>query len=259
MNQDTKPKMKLWKKITIGVVSILIILLIIGSLMDKYELGIKAYNKKDYETAYKYLSKIKPDDKNYADASAKAASSKRILDSLALVENTAEKLKEQQAAESKATTDNVKAEQKTTTKEQATAITSTKIPGLKPVDVYGNLENKGFTIKKEITTDNGCWWYCEKIEGGIKYYVRIYSSDVSSVEQISCDASVTTASNVKNAKSFFQFISSIPYENSEPNKISEWLNTNYNKDKASTIISGVKFSVYTKTEFGILFVIETGK
>lgn len=94
MNQ--KPKIKLWKKVTIISIVALISFIVIANLfMDKYKLGIEAYNKKDYGKAYLYLKQIGSDNKNYTDAKIKAKESKAKLDSLERVELTAEKLKDQ--------------------------------------------------------------------------------------------------------------------------------------------------------------------
>ncbi|MES2516080.1 MAG: hypothetical protein V4580_18135 [Bacteroidota bacterium] len=97
MNQ--KPKIKSWKKIAIISIVVLISFIIIANLfMDKYKLGLEAYNKKDYGKAYLYLKQIDPENKDYTDAKIKATESKAKLDSLGRAEVIAEKLKEQQKA-----------------------------------------------------------------------------------------------------------------------------------------------------------------
>lgn len=108
---EQKPKMKLWKKILIISISSFIALLILVSIfMDKYKMGIDAYNKKDYEKAYRYLKQIKSDDKNYLDASAKAATSKHLMDSLNLVSSNNDKSEANSNVEAEKTKVSVKEE-----------------------------------------------------------------------------------------------------------------------------------------------------
>lgn len=83
---DQKPKMKLWKKVLIISLSALILLVILITVFaDKYQMGITAFNKKDYEKAYLYLNQVKPDNKNYTDAMTKSKIAKQIIDSLGLI------------------------------------------------------------------------------------------------------------------------------------------------------------------------------
>lgn len=121
MNQEQKQKMKLWKKITIVVVPLLIVMFIVGSFLDKYDLGISTYKKHDYKSAYKYFKQVKPDHKNYADAVKMAELSKIKMDSVELVETNLEKLtKEKELAE-----ENAKAQKKIS--EEQTKLAEEKI------------------------------------------------------------------------------------------------------------------------------------
>lgn len=257
MNQEQKPKMKLWKKITIGVVFFLIVMAVIGNFLDKYDLGVSAYKKQDYESAYNYFKRVKPDHKYYADAVKMAEISKIKMDSVRLVETTLEKLKkDKELAEI-----NTKPSTQTQAPvEKAAAEISLKtIPGIVPGDIYTSLEKNGFTIEKEFSTENGCFWHCKFSSDGLDYYVRIFGSTTSVVEEIKAQATINTADNIQASKSFFNFIASIPYDNADNEQVSNWLKNNFNKDKQSITISGVTFSIYSPTKLTKLLTIETKK
>jgi hypothetical protein len=260
MDNTLRPKMKLWKKITIiSVASFIALVILVNVFMDKYKMGIDAYNKKDYEKAFRYLKQIKPDDKNYADASVKATASKNILDSLGIVAANEEKLKDGKA-NADANAKIVAEPQEQSTPENNVAEGSSKtIPGLEPVDVYLNLEKQGFSIDKKFSAEYGCSWFCKSTLDGIDYDVTIYGSTASVVEEIKAQATINTADNIQASKDFFNYIASIPYDNADHDQVSNWLKNNFNKDKQSITISGVTFTIYCPTKFGRLLTIETKK
>ncbi len=126
-----------------------------------------------------------------------------------------------------------------------------KIPGLTPVDVYLNLEKQDFETDKNFSSDYGNSWDCKKSYAGIDYTVNIYSSDnVTTVERVRATAMLNgqASKTIIATKPFIEYISSIPYEGNEPNKVAEWLNKNFNNDKQSITISNVKFTIYAPTK-----------
>jgi hypothetical protein len=263
MGEIQKPKMKRWKKITIISVTIFILLLaLIGVLMDKYKVGIENYNKKDYESAYRLLKQIKPADKNYADASAKAAICKRVLDSLEIAEkNSEERSKQKKLAEenSKKTTDQIKNEQTAKSDKSLGRDLSSTIPGLEPSDVYLNLEKNGFTFDKQFSSENGCFWYCRSNLDGIEYDVTLYSASPSNIKEIRAQATINSASNIESSRAFFNYIASLPYDKSDHEKVSNWLAENFNRDKQQINVSGVTFSIYAPTKLYRLLTIAPQK
>lgn len=85
-----------WKKVVYilpsAFISLFLAMGIYASLtMDKYATAIDYYNKKDYENAYYYFSRVSSDDKNYDDAIAKIEELKPIVDSINLEKEKMEK------------------------------------------------------------------------------------------------------------------------------------------------------------------------
>lgn len=132
-----------------------------------------------------------------------------------------------------------------------------KIPGLMPVDVYQNMEGKGFTTKKNFS-DNGNLWTSTYAGAGISYSVGAFSHDASSVESVQATARVTdvTNKNISAALPFFLFLSSLPYDGSNPTKVGNWLRNNFNNDKSSVTISNVEFTINAPSDFARTLVIE---
>jgi hypothetical protein len=125
------------------------------------------------------------------------------------------------------------------------------IPGIKPYDIYGNFEKKGFTTDKQITAD-GSFFTNESNTDGILYNVGTSClNSASEVSEIRLSATRVDPQFNKeiDMKAFLKFGCSIPYDNSDQEKVNQWIEENYFKDKANIIISGVKFTLFAPTEF----------
>lgn len=119
------------------------------------------------------------------------------------------------------------------------------IKGLAPVDVYLNMEKQGFTTVKQFDGEFGNSWISSKNYAGIDYKVETVSSNINKVESIRGTAMIDAARKKINAtQQFFIYLSSLPYENSDPIKAGQWIKANFNNDKATTIIGDVKFTMY---------------
>jgi hypothetical protein len=132
------------------------------------------------------------------------------------------------------------------------------ISGIEPVDVYGNFEKIGFITSKNIDAD-GATFINTSSSNGIDFNVETYcESGVNDVTSISLQATKMYPQNNKvgDMKSFLKYGCSIPYDGAEPEKVSQFIDNNYFNNKASIIISGVKFTIYCPTEFARLMVIE---
>lgn len=119
------------------------------------------------------------------------------------------------------------------------------ISGLAPVDVYLNLEKQGFKTKKQLGGEYGNLWTSTQSYDGMDISVETFSYNTNSV--VSVQASVMVDVNYKNiiaGKQFMRYISSLPYDNSKPDDAVKWVDENYDKDKASTEIGGVRFTIY---------------
>jgi hypothetical protein len=125
------------------------------------------------------------------------------------------------------------------------------IPGIKPYDIYGNFEKKGFTTDKQISAD-GSFFTNESNTGGILYNVGTSClNSASEVSEVRLSATRVDPQFNKeiDMKAFLKFGCSIPYDNSDQEKVKQWIEENYFKDKSNIIISGVKFTLFAPTEF----------
>jgi hypothetical protein len=132
------------------------------------------------------------------------------------------------------------------------------IPGILPYDVWGNFKDKGFVSEKSINT-NGSYWTNYLDENGIRYDVRTYCENgVNHVDNVRLSATINTADkNTDALKAFLKFGCSIPFDGNDPQKIADFIDNNYNNDKASIIISNVKFTIYAPTKFARMIEIES--
>lgn len=133
--------------------------------------------------------------------------------------------------------------------EASGSLDGTVIPGLAPVDVYGNLEEEGFTTERQLGGENGNFWICKNSIEGIDYNVTTFSFRADDIRSIKATAMVEPGvKNINATKPFFLYISTLPYEGSDPQRIREWINENFDRDKSSTVIGGVRFTI-NGTEF----------
>lgn len=124
------------------------------------------------------------------------------------------------------------------------------IPGSVPVDVYLNLEKKGFKIDKQFSPDFKIW-ECTKSEAGLDYNVKVYSEDLNTIQAVRVTAA-TNGKEIKNieaVKPFMIWISSLQYKGSDVPKLQKWISDNFNKDKATTTIGNVKYSIYASSPY----------
>lgn len=139
-------------------------------------------------------------------------------------------------------TEIAKDEQQTVTKSDDS---SKYINGLAPVDVYLNMEKQGFKTEKQLSGEYGNSWTSTKSYAGIDYRVETYSSNINNVESVQGTAMIdVTQKEIIAAQQFFIFLSSLPYDNADPQKAGQWIKDNYNKDKATTTIGDAKFTMY---------------
>lgn len=132
------------------------------------------------------------------------------------------------------------------------------IEGLNAVDIYLNLEEKGYTIDKQYTSKEGTLYYCDKKEIAIEYNVTMFKNTNDKVEEVKISATLTGLENKKiiAVKPFLKYVSTVQYEGSNNSKITRWIEDNFNNDKASIIIGQAKFSIFAPSEFTRLVLIE---
>lgn len=143
---------------------------------------------------------------------------------------------------------------------------SIHLNGLKPVDVYINLENNGFKTEKINNGDGFGWlWKSTRLLGGsFDAIVDTYSDDVNSV--ISIRATILSNSKIKPRTidttlciSLFNFLATLPFEANSDEQIMQtqsWISQNINNDKASMHFGDIKMTIYAPTEFTRMIQIE---
>ncbi|VDH04083.1 hypothetical protein [Bergeyella zoohelcum] len=140
-----------WKKVVYilpsAFISLFLAMGIYASLtMDKYATAIDYYNKKDYENAYYYFSRVSSDDKNYDDAIAKIEELKPIVDSINLEKEKMEKAVAEEKRLAKEQKELAK-EQKELEKEQKER---EKAIAKNPVLVYPEIQQKFIKVIEDM-------------------------------------------------------------------------------------------------------------
>jgi len=115
------------------------------------------------------------------------------------------------------------------------------IKGLQPVDVYLNFENMGYTTHKALSGDLKSWISTKVLPGGT-LTVEANSADTKSVETVRATAMVDVTGDIQNTRDFFKTVVSLPYENSNYDINTKWINSVFNKTEGDTIVNGVRFT-----------------
>lgn len=116
------------------------------------------------------------------------------------------------------------------------------IKGLKPVDVYMNLEKEGFKTAKSLGGELKTWTNIKSDVGGV-FTVETSSSDSQSVEFVRATVQTDATGDINKSLSFFKYIASLPYESSNYELSTKWLDKNFNEAESDTIVNGVKFTL----------------
>jgi hypothetical protein len=78
------------------------------------------------------------------------------------------------------------------------------------------------------------------------------------VEEVKISATLTGLDNknILAVKPFLKYISTVQYKGSDVNKVTQWVEDNFNNDKAYIIIGQAKFSIFAPTKFTRMVMIE---
>ncbi len=113
------------------------------------------------------------------------------------------------------------------------------IPGLKPVDVYGELHyRRDLSVAGPVRDEGRLIWDCRKNVNGTVFSVLITSQNDESIEVIEAS---TDGADPDSAKDFLGFVASIKYEGADPEAARAWVLDNLGQSDAETVIAGVKF------------------
>ncbi|MDK7376158.1 hypothetical protein QP519_11530 [Weeksella virosa] len=129
------------------------------------------------------------------------------------------------------------------------------IKGLEHSDLYLNLKSKGFT-DEAVIDEQGVSHVSIKELFGANYRV---SSNGTSQYLYGYTASVVSDFDLKgnvDARQFFEFLSSLPYDNSSPEVIRQWVSENYNKKESDTVVGGVRFFFTAPSDYARQLVVE---
>lgn len=131
------------------------------------------------------------------------------------------------------------------------------IPGLSPTDVYLNLEQRGFKTEKSFNSEFGNLWTSTHSVVGIDYRVEVFSYNIENVVSIEATAMVdANEKDIVATKQFIQLVSTVPYENANPEQAAKWVDENFNNHKATTQIGGVTFTMIAPTQYVRMLLIE---
>ncbi len=130
------------------------------------------------------------------------------------------------------------------------------IAGLNPVDVYLNLENRGFTLTKDFSAGYVIRTCVQKWPS-VEYRAEVggkVSDEADGVQAtVMADGVEKTA---EAGKDFLAFVASVPYTGAEPKKAHDWVLSNFNQDGASIVIGSARFTIKAPTVVYRMLMIE---
>jgi len=128
------------------------------------------------------------------------------------------------------------------------------IPGLAPVDIYLNLENKGFTTDKRFGKEQHTF-VCKEETGAFLNTASItipasQGADVVTVVN-AMHQNYSAASTDALAVGFLGYCATLPYDGAEPAKARAWVEANIGKN-VSAVFGGVSFQLFANGQTRIL-------
>jgi hypothetical protein len=119
----------------------------------------------------------------------------------------------------------------------------TTIPSLYPVDVYGNLKDRGFGCEGPAQVGGESVWHCTSSDTRAKYTVEILGPDASSVRLVEATVlSFDPSTTNETASDFLGYVATVPYEGSNPEQAKLWVQDNVDTTRPlSTKIGGVQY------------------
>lgn len=126
--------------------------------------------------------------------------------------------------------------------------TAQYIVGLNPVDVYLSLKERGFSVDTDYDITNGTMWTCKYNAKGLDFTVTIFSPhDVDKAQSVRLAIMADPHANLNAGKKIAAFVATAPYDSADRDKARQFVENNYNNDKASIIIGDACFTVYAPT------------
>lgn len=127
------------------------------------------------------------------------------------------------------------------------------IPGIMPVDVYLNLERKGFTTEKKFAAATGAnqsEFICRMETNACRYTAIIYmppgqSSKVWAVSGVMQNLTGDANSTNEWCAPFLGYLASLPYSGGSPEEAQAWVKANVGK-KAERMFGLVKIELHSQ-------------
>lgn len=121
------------------------------------------------------------------------------------------------------------------------------IPGLTPVDVYGNLKNKGLRCvgPRRSAATGRTTWTCSDSDAFNTYDAFIASTNTLNVTIV--QATVTSSLTRPTAgapRDYIGYVATIPYRGSRPAAARAWVVRNFSRSHARTTIGRVIFEMW---------------
>lgn len=117
------------------------------------------------------------------------------------------------------------------------------IPGIAGIDVYGNLKDRGFSVKRDIGK-NSVFWTCENSSPIASYRVDVTARTPSEVMFVS--GTLLYSGDKKAdpfAHPFFGYLATLPYTGSNPEEARKWVEMNIGNIGAKTSFGDVEFLI----------------
>lgn len=117
------------------------------------------------------------------------------------------------------------------------------IPGIAGVDVYGNLKDRGFSVKRDIGK-NSVFWTCESSNPMASYRVDVTARTPSKVMFVSGTLLYFGDKKADSfAEPFFGYLATLPYTGSNPEEARKWVEKNIGNIGAKTSFGDVEFLI----------------
>lgn len=124
--------------------------------------------------------------------------------------------------------------------------TNLSFKGITAATIYESLKSRGFSVDKQFGSD-AFYVNCSRADANTSEEVRIYGFSPSELNEIKATFTKYNGKNIDEEASFLLgFISTIPYEGSQPDSAKNWVIQNISKNGSTTQIGVATIEVYAK-------------
>lgn len=123
------------------------------------------------------------------------------------------------------------------------------IPGIKPADIYLDLEQQGFTTEKSMNPEFGNLWTSLKQYEGLDCRVNTFSPNTQDVVSVSAYVTIDRfQKSPESAKFLILRLASLPYDGGNPKEAQQWVEKNFNNHQATMIMGEVQFMMLAPSD-----------